>query len=297
MKKVVALSALALVMLGAMALFSACDKDFDFRNWDAHSFSIRVGAYDTEGNYLLDPLREDNICAREMTVTYRGKTYHLGDDQGDIRGLHWGQTFYVAPGASSFTTRYCLAIGSFSSMEDFKDEELVLSWGDGTQDVIQFTNIYDEFINYNRSVKLNGKEVARDELYFDKVLEKSDGEIVYRPWALKFYYSFFSGDKVVVTHDGVDYDTSKPKEQQEFLLKQDRLGLYYLGFKEIGVDEELVNEEYILSLPYDRKYKLVLNNYKDEHGKLIRNVSINGKMLGTLDEIDIYKHAYDVKPL
>ena len=92
----------------------------------------------------------------------------------------------------------------------------------------------------------------------------------------------------VLNYKGVEYKYQELR-QDGFYLERNKniIGGVRHRFKDILADEVLINEPMTITWADGRKDELILNNYKNEQGRLIRNITHNGVFLGNVYEIRI----------
>lgn len=133
------------------------DLDYDFT-----PIQICVMAESQDGKDLLNPDVDENILTQNIVATYRGKEYTNGKSS---KSRVYVPHFYGLVTLKLNNGKYALSFGELNGQEDFKNEEIVIDWGDGEQDVITFTSTVNwkgQRPEVKRSYQLNGKEVAKD---------------------------------------------------------------------------------------------------------------------------------------
>lgn len=126
----------------------------DYRN-ESIVFAVR----NAEGEDLLDPFLENNICRQEIVVKYAGKSYSAG---------WWGQSYLpvrkLALRLDTDPKTECgtLSFGEFSPLGGYRDETFSIDWGNGRTDEVSF-DLYVEkggsgVSAVHRALKFNGEE-------------------------------------------------------------------------------------------------------------------------------------------
>ena len=158
------------IVLGLVLLLAACDNEND-RIVDWAPVDISITATDMYGNDLLDPLSNSSIVYG-TTLTFKNKTYEV---EYDIINHYDGAKAYMPYmyGLQLDTTRVgeerlCrLLFGEIDGGADM-DEDLVINWGNGTSDVINYHcwNHNERKISCKREWKVNGKKMDGDSRNF-----------------------------------------------------------------------------------------------------------------------------------
>jgi hypothetical protein len=163
-------------------------------------------------------------------------------------------------------------------------EKLVINWGNGIESVLQCPGL------------LNGEEWKSPEDFseilavkFHRIVleEQEDAVITYKPMQIVFSSARdFTG--AVLNYKGVDYNYQEIRQYGFYLERNiNIIGGVRHRFKDIPADEVLINEPMTITWADGRKDELILNNYKNEQGRLIRNITHNGVFLGNVLEIRI----------
>lgn len=147
-----------------VASLSGCSDHDEIENLeiDFAPVQICIMAESQDGKDLLNPAVEGNILSHDIVATYRGKEYTNGISS---KSRAYMPRFYGLITMKLQNGKYALAFGELDGEEEFKNEELVIDWGDGQQDVITFTSNVDwngQKPDIKRSYQLNGKVVATD---------------------------------------------------------------------------------------------------------------------------------------
>ena len=115
-----------------------------------------------DGKDLLNPTVEGNLLTQNIKAIYRGEEYTNG---ASSKSRVYVPKFYGLITVKLQNGKYALSFGELDGGKDFKNEEIVIDWGDGKQDVITFSNTVKwegKNPDIARSFLLNGKTVATD---------------------------------------------------------------------------------------------------------------------------------------
>jgi len=137
--------------------------------WDFSPTEVRITLSDSQGNDLLDPKNEGGWYNLPISATFDGKTFEginkSSIKHDDLQTKYYLATlrgFYMYPLWYTHTDRYILYFGELDSADKW-DHDLVISWPDGTKDVIRVQHAFRWDINGNPDMytgfKLNGKAV------------------------------------------------------------------------------------------------------------------------------------------
>lgn len=148
---------------------SGCDFDDWIVDWAP--VNIYIEAVDSDDNSIISPQMPG------MTLTFRGETYTV-IDMDSVARRHATKTYLavmeglVAQPSMEIDgkTVYRLVFGEIDGAADM-DEDIVLSWPDGSRDVIHYhCSDHKEGRNpkCKRSWKLNGKEHEGNTFRFQK---------------------------------------------------------------------------------------------------------------------------------
>ena len=130
---------------------------------------------------------------------------------------------------------------------------------------------------------LNG-EIIEEATYRFVFDEQEHANIVYKPMQIIFLTER-DATGAVLTYKGKEYKYQELQKKGFFPII---FPVYkYPRFEDIPADERLVDEPMTITWADGRKDELILNNYKNEQGRLIRNITHNGVFLGNVYEIRI----------
>lgn len=144
--------------------FTACEKDGPGdRIWDFTPIVFNFTVTGPNGEDLLNPNYPGNYSGLNITATYEDKIYEKDVPATNSRVL-------IVPIEGLLSTqlkngRHALTFGGLNGHETYKNATITLDWGNGTKDVITFSSKMKwkgDKPKFNRSFKLNGKEVAKD---------------------------------------------------------------------------------------------------------------------------------------
>lgn len=129
----------------ALAGAVSCNHFLDQGPTPIYPFPVYIQVQDSQDRNLMDTTKCDFFKTHEITATFREKTYKLGEFpeqtkateivKSEIYGLHiidyYGLFQYFG---------WLLYFGDLPGDIDYLNEDLVIDWGDGTQDVITLYN-------------------------------------------------------------------------------------------------------------------------------------------------------------
>ena len=154
---------LCLAGLLAVTFVGCSDHDeIDDLIIDFAPIQINVMAESQDGKDLLNPTVEGNLLTQNIKAIYRGEEYTNG---ASSKSRVYVPKFYGLITVKLQNGKYALSFGELDGGKDFKNEEIVIDWGDGKQDVITFSNTVKwegKNPDIARSFLLNGKTVATD---------------------------------------------------------------------------------------------------------------------------------------
>ena len=154
---------LCLAGLLAMTFVGCSDHDeIDDLIIDFAPIQINVMAESQDGKDLLNPTVEGNLLTQNIKAVYRGEEYTNG---ASSKSRVYVPKFFGLITVKLQNGKYALSFGELDGGKDFKNEEIIIDWGDGKQDVITFSNTVKwegKNPDITRSFQLNGKTVATD---------------------------------------------------------------------------------------------------------------------------------------
>ena len=269
MKQFVIMKTLFLsLVLGTAFLLSSCSEDEEVPDAGTFSVDFTFHVFDNYGNNLLDPLNENNILSQDITATFKGKTGRLNEFVSFY-------SFYY------YVHNKTITFGTLSEEDCLSKEKLVIKWGNGTESVLQNGLLDGEewIVEFPEDLSLKFPRIV--------LKEQEHATITYKPMQIVFTSGrSFTG--AVLNYKGVEYKYQELR-QDGFYLERNKniIGGVRHRFKDILADEVLINEPMTITWADGRKDELILNNYKNEQGRLIRNITHNGVFLGNVFEIRI----------
>lgn len=228
---------------------------------------LQVMLCDTEGNNLLDPEFENCYDPADILIKYEGNEYRIVSPNSPQPSAYHAQFGKIFIGGSD--GHQYLEIGEFNATGRCEMREIEIIWGDGTSDIIAYSNDYSinsKYANdadknwgytFYRKAYLNDKEIACDDdryIGYNIVKPYREVEIDWAPIFMRVYLRDAEGNNlldatnekcydtsnIVVTYEGKEYNICNPytPETSEYLavfgeiwLKKDVNGEAYL---EIG---------------------------------------------------------------
>lgn len=144
-------------------------KTDDYPIWDFICYNVCFEIEDAQGNDLLDPLTTGNIIKDNFFITYKDKEYRLIETRFlDPRPLGLRIEY------SNYYKKYQLTFGEFTPTGNFKNENFIIHWGDGTEDEITF-DLYITWKKFDPTVHkiiyLNGERYSDESLRI-KIVKK-----------------------------------------------------------------------------------------------------------------------------
>lgn len=267
---------IASLLLGFSALVTSCDKDDEPTKEAGLKYTVmdlKIYVLNEQGQNLLDPSVEHNIRSQEITATFNGKTYYLNEGGDDVftnnKALSLGML--LIDGSSIFQ----LGFDGFIFKGGFSKEEVIINWGDGTEDILN--------LSPGEKIKLNGEEVEHTAGNF--IIRKKQAvpaDINYRPFRFRIYTEHSPG-QAILNFKGVDYVLGT--KGIFYLVAEHPIYGEHYRFRDIPVDETLINEPLTITWKDGHQDVVHLNNYIDETGRLIRTITMNGKFCGSREHV------------
>lgn len=269
MKQFVIMKTLFLsLVLGTAFLVSSCNSEIDDpKNIGTRFLRYNIIVADSEGNDLLDPLEEKNILSHLITGTYRERKFYIGYLENQYSTIF---IYYGYPSMDYYQLEFA---PSWPNDFDSEKDAFRVDLGDGRAYVLQ--------CNEQGQHMLNG-EIIEEATYRFVFDEQEHANIVYKPMQIIFLTER-DATGAVLTYKGKEYKYQELQKKGFFPIifpKRPR-------FEDIPADEVLINEPMTITWADGRKDELILNNYKNEQGRLIRNITHNGVFLGNVFEIRI----------
>ena len=154
-----------IIVCSVLALgFTACEKDGPGdKIWDFTPIVFNFTVTGENGEDLLNPNYPGNYSGLNITATYEDKIYEkdtpVTKSRAYLARMQGLQSTQLRNG------RHALTFGELSGSATYKNATITLDWGNGTKDVITFSSKLKwkgDKPKFNRSFKLNDKEVAKD---------------------------------------------------------------------------------------------------------------------------------------
>lgn len=218
---------------------------------DWQPIKLQVFLSDNNGNNLLDPKSENYYDPSNIVVKYDGKEYSVADPNSP-QPLDYKAQFGKIFIAGSDGHQY-LDIGEFGATDKCEMREVEIVWGDGTTDVIAYSNDYSTNEKYAddadknwgytfyRKAYLNGKESTTYDgksrfigfNIYKEVVAPEDIIVDWAPIFMRIYLCDAEGNNlldatnekcydtsnIVVTYEGKEYNICNPytPETSEYL--------------------------------------------------------------------------------
>lgn len=130
---------------------TSCDKIIDWAPID-----LRIYVQDTSGKDLLDP-ENDNTWAEGTTLTFQGNESLLElNDTPQTKDL---PAVYEGFRIEKDGDRYLMVYGEIYGGNTYRNEEFIIRWPDGTEDIISLTRRMNNIkVSAKNIWKLNGEK-------------------------------------------------------------------------------------------------------------------------------------------
>ena len=230
---------------------------------------LQVMLCDTKGNNLLDPENPNCYDPSVIKIKYEGQEYSVfnpDSPQTSAYKAEFGKIFIAGSDGHQY-----LEIGEFNATEKCEMREIEIIWGDGTSDIIAYSNDYsinskyandaDKSFGYKfyRKAYLNGEESTTYDgksrfigFNISKVVVTPEDIIIdWAPIFMRVYLRDAEGNnlldaenencydtsKIVVTYEGKEYNICNPytPETSEYLAV----------FGEIWLKKDVNGEAYL----------------------------------------------------
>ena len=140
-----------------LLVVAACGKeDEDNIIWDIANFKIEIKVSNQQGQDITS-----QVASMAPEAVWKGKTYALKTKRTETNMSARTRALAVVFDGL-FTENGRLYFGELSGSDTYKDEELIIKWPDGTQNVIKFCHELvwkDNEPIFNQSFQLDGKPV------------------------------------------------------------------------------------------------------------------------------------------
>lgn len=182
---------------------------------------LQVMLCDTEGNNLLDPEFENCYDPADILIKYEGNEYRIVSPNSPQPSAYHAQFGKIFIGGSD--GHQYLEIGEFGADDKCEKREIEIIWGDGTTDVIAYSNDYSTNSKYAndsdknwgytfyRKAYLNDKEIACDDnryIGYNIVKPYREVEIDWAPIVMDVYLHDGEGHNLLDEDSEYCYDTS-----------------------------------------------------------------------------------------
>lgn len=121
-----------------IAGLTVCDDLGDDIIWDFAPIELHIAVQDGQGNDLLNPETPGNLTQQGIKAIYNGKTYEkdapVSQTKTYLAHFKGLQTMNLETG------KYVITFGEFNGDNTFDNEQVIIDWNDGTQDVITFSS-------------------------------------------------------------------------------------------------------------------------------------------------------------
>lgn len=147
-------------LLGLLFLL-ACSND-NYEIWDIAPAGVSISVVDKDNNNLLDPETKNNLLDNKIVATHKGQKYTIQKTKA-IAPQPLGLRLYDP--WTGDTSR--LTFGEFWIEKKYRKETLVIDWGNGRVDTIEFAfqlKWYKKEPNVRRFIWLNGQKIDSDKL-------------------------------------------------------------------------------------------------------------------------------------
>ncbi|MFA6728876.1 MAG: hypothetical protein WCS17_11795 [Prevotella sp.] len=136
---------LMLLVLFCVFLLTSCNENGSDVIYDLNPIKLRIKVLDKNGQNMLDSksLAYDQTFIHHTSITIQSKTYCLGDlEEEDLKP---STRAYYEPFHGMMIKHYkditYAVIGPFMADYNWRQEKVVINWGDGSKDDLQFSSI------------------------------------------------------------------------------------------------------------------------------------------------------------
>ncbi|MGL4333105.1 MAG: hypothetical protein ACRCZQ_11060 [Bacteroidales bacterium] len=158
---------LSLFLFMSIVLFSGCKEDEGDVVWDVYPVVYCMSVTDADGNDLLNPATPDALDYTKIKAVYKNKDYSCQIPEGMASTKAYLPQFYGLQ-LRQEKGKFILYFGELEGAESYRNETIILDYGDGSSDEISF----------NRDFKWNkGKEPLISQKWFLNGKEVSDNVI------------------------------------------------------------------------------------------------------------------------
>lgn len=127
------------LLLGIMALgLLSCDKNDDIV-WDINPVVVTLNVVDAKGVDILNPENSNSIPLSGVKAFYNGVEYECSTELMAVSTKAYLPHFYgLRAMKNTYNGSYYLQFGELEGAKSYLNEEVTISWGDGTSDKIKF---------------------------------------------------------------------------------------------------------------------------------------------------------------
>ncbi|MCK9627499.1 MAG: hypothetical protein M0R37_02780 [Bacteroidales bacterium] len=149
----------------ALVLLS-CDEILNDRKiWDISPVEVTLQVVDANGVDILNPDSKNSIPENGLKALYNGVEYKCNENLSEVGTKAYLPHFYgLKVYKSSYYGTYILQFGEFDGTNNYSNEEVIISWGDGSYDKIRFNRKFRWKLNGDPSISqewfLNGTKVS-----------------------------------------------------------------------------------------------------------------------------------------
>jgi hypothetical protein len=139
----------------------SCDKIFPTGEiWDISPVVFTIQVADANGVDLLNPENHNSLDTSEISALYRGEEYKCSKDPYGVFTKAYAPHFYGLQFINNTQEgKYALRFGELDGAESYSNEEITISWGDGSSDKIKF--------NRKFRWRFNGDPVSSEEWFLN----------------------------------------------------------------------------------------------------------------------------------
>ncbi len=157
------------LLLGMMALgLLSCDKiNNGGKIWDISPVVVTLQVVDSKGVDILNPENINSIPVSGVKAFYKGVEYECNKEMPAVSTKAYLPQFYgLRICKNSYYGTYSLQFGELEGAKSYSNEEITISWGNGTTDKIKFNRKFRWKLNGDPEVHqewfLNGNKVPNN---------------------------------------------------------------------------------------------------------------------------------------
>jgi len=155
------------LLLGIMALgLLSCDKiNNSGKIWDISPVVVTLQVVDAKGVDILNPKNSNSIPISGVRALYKGVEYECNTPSAAVCTKAYLPQFYGLMAINNtYNGLYYLQFGELEGAKSYSNEEVIISWGNGTADRIKFNRKFRWKLNGDPDVHqewfLNGTKVS-----------------------------------------------------------------------------------------------------------------------------------------